>query len=145
MPGISIYGAVVRFVMSFLFLDDEEYPLCVVETPSTCGRGSGRQPPFERLSTVPLIKASPEDVIPAENTRSREVMQKCDIDCPICNHEPVRKKDKKNSGQSTDFGHRASSLSPVSVTLKKNVIVITTCDGVSKLRQEPWRSVAHHR
>ena len=52
----------------------------MVEISSTCGPGSDRQPPFERLSTVPLIKASPEDVIPAENTRSREVMQKCDID-----------------------------------------------------------------
>ena len=70
----------MRFVISFLFLDDEEYPLCMVEISSTCGPGSDRQPPFERLSTVPLIKASPEDVIPAENTRSREVMQKCDID-----------------------------------------------------------------
>lgn len=44
---------------------------------------------FESLSTVPLIKTSPKDVMPAENTRSREVMQKCDIDWPICNHEPV--------------------------------------------------------
>jgi hypothetical protein len=92
-PSI-IYSAVARFMMSLFLNDDPEItcplPLCVVEMSSNCGRGSGRQPPFERLSTVPLIKASPEDVIPAENTRRREVMQKCDIDWPICNHEPVR-------------------------------------------------------
>jgi len=28
--------------------------------------------------------------MPAENTRSNDVMQKCDIDWPICNHEPAR-------------------------------------------------------
>ena len=47
--------------------------------------------PFGRcLSTEPRIKASPTDAMPAENTRSNDVMQKCDIDWPICSHEPAR-------------------------------------------------------
>lgn len=29
------------------------------------------------------------EAMPAENTRSSEVMQKCDIDWPICSHEPA--------------------------------------------------------
>jgi hypothetical protein len=121
-----------------LYLNDEPeiecpLPVRVDEMSSTCGRVSGRQPPFERFSTVPLIRASPDDVMPAENTRSREVMQKCDIDWPICNHEPAKK--KKNHVKLILDVER-SLFSPVSVTLKKNVIVITTCERISTLRQQ---------
>jgi hypothetical protein len=76
------------------------------------------------LSTVPRIKDSPIEAIPAENTRSSEVMQKCDIDWPICSHEPVRGWVNIITALPRRVKKAANPL-PVSVTLKKNVIVIT--------------------
>ena len=95
-----------------VFLNDvleRECPVRVDVVSSTWGCGSCRLL-LGRLSTVSLIKTSPKDVIPAENTRSREVMQKCDIDWPICNHEPVRKKKKKNNKYMNEFWTLVSYL-----------------------------------
>ena len=66
-------------VFYVVFILEGECSLRVVWMSSTRGLGSSRLL-FVRLSTVSLIKTSPKDVMPAENTRSREVMQKCDID-----------------------------------------------------------------
>ena len=63
----------------------------VVSDSSASSTYSSSSFPFARcLSTGPRIKASPTDAMPAENTRSNDVMQKCDIDWPICSHEPAR-------------------------------------------------------
>lgn len=56
--------------------------------------------PFSTFKLSP-IRTLPAAAIPPENTNNKLEIQKCVIDCPICSHEPV------------------------SVTLKKNVMVIT--------------------
>jgi hypothetical protein len=73
------------------------------------------------------MRNSPAAQIPADHTSKREAMQKKVIDCPISNHEPRRQSDNEQSGNAGPV-----SFLPVSVTLKKNVIVITIQGHFSK-------------
>ena len=69
--------------------------------------------------------------IPADQTSKRELIQKKLIVCPISSQEPA------NIHQSTDGGREDAGDLPVSVTLKKNVIVMTrNASEFVKLAQE---------
>ena len=58
--------------------------------------------------------------MPADHTSKREAMQKKVIDCPISNHEP-----RSRSVMSKGSCGICVGFLPVSVTLKKNVMVMT--------------------
>ena len=64
------------------------------------------------------IKCSPSAHIPADHSRSRDVIQKKLMDCPISSHEPGCK------GKRTEIYAKDNSNVPVSCTWKKKVSVI---------------------
>ena len=71
-------------------------------------------------ASTSAMSASPIAHIPADHTSSSELMQKKLIVCPISSQEPVAEPRLIDSR-----GSRAAGDVPVSVTFRKNVIVIT--------------------
>lgn len=72
-------------------------------------------------NVAPAISPSPMAHRLAEKTSRRELMQKKLIVCPISSHEPARRLELLVS-------EAGIACIPVSVTLKKNVMVITEAD-----------------
>lgn len=69
---------------------------------------------------MPAKRRSPRAQIPADHTSSSELIQKKLIVCPISNHDPIERDVRATRKVKTD----RIDL-PVSVTLKKKVIVMT--------------------
>lgn len=86
-------------------------------------------------SNVSAMRYSPAVQIPADQTSNREVMQKKLIDCPISNHDPVSYVDTIQSD------HQLTN-SPVSVTFRKNAIVIPNPEVSDQCRS---KGTTHHQ